>query len=244
MMDVSTTCMPAGFQSAPTSYFSPGLICPVGYVSACHDSTGIASVTTVTCCPAYDTEITLGCVDTDTLRGVWSTLFCTWLPPGNVTSLAITRTISGVTTTVTAGFTRSLRQGLNAFGVRMVYQTSDLVSPTAGPVADANPDAEAGGAPGLSRGGMVAVVVVVPVVVLAVAALLAFFWRRAQRRRSRRSDVAGHPPDGHQHPKPELTGTPIQPPVEMAHSGRQYSELIGSGVPCSPAVELPTSPHA
>ena len=64
----------------------------------------------------------------------------------------------------------------------MVYQTSDLANPTAGPVADANPDAEAGGAPGLSRGGMVAVTVVVPVVVLAVAALLAFFWRRAQRR--------------------------------------------------------------
>jgi hypothetical protein len=43
------TCFPPGYTSGPDGlFFSPGIACPSGYRTACQDTRGVASVTTVT----------------------------------------------------------------------------------------------------------------------------------------------------------------------------------------------------
>lgn len=194
MVDLQSTCLPDGLSTQSDAYFSPGIACPSGYVSACHDNTGVASQTTVTCCPTLDSDVTLSCVDTRTLRSVWSTLFCTWIAP-RTTSLPVTLVNNGITSTRSIQFKSP--GGLNAFGVRMVYQKTDLDEATAtatgsrstGRTSDPsesaaqNPPPEVGA--GLSIGATIAIGVVVPVVVLAVlAGLLAWFCRRRRRQRT------------------------------------------------------------
>lgn len=130
MIDVSTTCLPSGFNTAASSFFSPGLICPSGYYRACHDTTGVASITTVTCCPTYNQDISLSCVNTNTLSGIWASLYCTWSPEaGQPTSLPLTLSSNGITSTSMVGVTKP--GGINAFGVRMVYQSTDSSTATA-----------------------------------------------------------------------------------------------------------------
>ena len=142
IVDGSSTCLPSGFKN--DAYFSPGLVCPAGYVSACHDHTGVASITTVTCCPALaDLSITMGCVTTSTLKGTFSTLFCTWIaPPKSAPAhLPITLSGNGVTSTVKAAFASP--GGLNAFGVRMVYEASDLATAASADSTSADSTSEA-----------------------------------------------------------------------------------------------------
>ncbi|POR32809.1 Uncharacterized protein TPAR_06999 [Tolypocladium paradoxum] len=231
MMDVQTTCLPDGFKSQSESYFSPGLVCPSGYVSACHDNTGVASQTTVTCCPTLKSDVTLSCVTTSTLKSVWSTLFCTWIAPSQKTSLPVTVSGNGVTSTEM----RELRSpaGLNAFGVRMVYQKTDLEAttktgstkrPDAGPTSSAGPRPSPSASSGLSTGAKVAIGVVVPLVVLAIlAGVLLWWWRRRRRQRA---------PGGPLY-KYEKTGP--QPHAEL--HGEHVQEMVGSTVP----VELPAT---
>jgi hypothetical protein len=112
----SSTCLPSGFGAAPTSYFSPGFSCPEGYHTACHDSKGVSSITTVTCCPSYG-DILLSCVDpsTRTVPG-FESLFCTWVAPESSTTILITESNHGTTSTVTG--TAWAPDGVNALGVR------------------------------------------------------------------------------------------------------------------------------
>lgn len=126
IVDPATSCLPSGFARNPSSFFSPGIACPSGYVTACHDTTGVSSITTVTCCP-FRGDMTLSCVPSPwTLQQIWSTLFCTWTPPADGTSLDVTLSSNGVTSTTAVSFSGA--EGFNALGVRMVYQTSDLVA--------------------------------------------------------------------------------------------------------------------
>jgi hypothetical protein len=195
IIDASTSCLPSPFNAAPTSYFSPGIACPSGYSTACHDTTGVKSITTVTCCPVRE-DVTLSCVPNPlTLKDVWSTLFCTWIAPSS-TELAVTLSNNGVTSTSVATFESP--GGLNALGIRMVYQSSDLSSftPTKTPASNtatttsapssttSSPStSSATSSPsGLSTGAKVAIGVVIPLVVLAVIAGLFFWWRRRSQR--------------------------------------------------------------
>ncbi|KAI3394997.1 hypothetical protein diail_1886 [Diaporthe ilicicola] len=189
VIDVDLACLPQGFTSLSTNYFSPGIACPAGYVTACNDNAGVSSITTVTCCP-YRGDITLGCVTPSTLSNVWETLFCTWIAPASGTTVSITQSEDG--TTSTAAVSMESPGGINALGVRMVYQSSDLTTAagettttTSGGVtstgaAGGDNSSSSSSSDGLSTGVTIAVAVIVPVVAIAVAAGL-FFWMRKQK---------------------------------------------------------------
>ncbi|KAJ6446749.1 transmembrane alpha-helix domain-containing protein [Purpureocillium lavendulum] len=242
MMDLSSTCLPSGFKSQSSAYFSPGIACPSGYVSACHDNTGVASQTTVTCCPTLNRDISLSCVDDRTLRSVWSTLFCTWIAPKAQTTLRMTlSTNGGVTSTERVEFVSP--DGINAFGIRMVYQKTDMDKATTTATGTSRPG-QTGSNPtdsaptntslpesdgGLSTGAKAAIGVVVPCVVLAVLFGVLFWWRRKRRNNTNTKAQGGASSELYkyqpQHNTSELQGQPVQ-------------ELQGSVVD---PVELPAS---
>jgi len=240
MMDVASTCLPPGIQTESDAYFSPGIACPSGYVSACHDNTGVASLTTVTCCPTLNRDVTLSCVDDRTLASVWSTLFCTWIAPKAKTSLPVTLSANGVTSTENLDF--SSPGGLNAFGVRMVYQKTDTDRPTAtttggttkptssDPTNSDTSTPSPGDDGGLSTGAKVAIGVVIPVVAIAALVGILLWWRRRRRHHGQSSGGGG-----------ELYKYQPQPQQTAELHGQPMQELQGSVVD---PVELPgSSPH-
>lgn len=203
MLDVQTTCLPSKAELGTTAFFSPGLICPSNYVSACSDNNGVSSITTVTCCPAQD-GILLSCVPkTSSLDSFWQSFACTWQPPGT-TSLLATLTVSGTTFTSSERFVSP--DGLNAYGVRMVYQSTDqfpatttkkatttgattttsgnlTTSPTSSsPTGTITPTSSA--SPGLSTGAKTAIGVVIPVALLAILLGVFLWWRNRRRQQT------------------------------------------------------------
>ncbi|KAJ0122593.1 hypothetical protein J7T55_003107 [Diaporthe amygdali] len=201
IIDDDLACLPQGFTSLSTNYFSPGIACPAGYVTACSDNAGVSSITTVTCCP-YRGDITLGCVTPSTLEDVWKTLFCTWIAPEAGTTVKVTQSADG--TTSTAAVSMESPGGINALGVRMVYQSSDMTtaadktnggsgtSTATSSGATSTTDSGSGSSAGLSTGVTIAIAVIIPVVAIAVAAAL-FFWirKRKQAQRAQPSEGAG-----------------------------------------------------
>ncbi|KAK3382537.1 hypothetical protein B0T24DRAFT_17520 [Lasiosphaeria ovina] len=203
MVDQEASCLPSGFKSQETSFFSPGIDCPQGYWSACHDTTGVASITTVTCCP-FRGDISLACVTPSTLGGRWASLFCTWIAPdGNGTTISYTGS-SADDKTSTVPLAMTSPDGINAFGVRMVFQSTDTPSSTPPPssLSSSSPTntgtgttastttttgAQAAGTPveasssGLSTRATAAIAVVIPVVVIAGLVGLFLLWRRRRR---------------------------------------------------------------
>ena len=228
MIDDDTSCLPTGFSTDATAFFSPGIACPSGYYSACHDTSGFESITTVTCCPTRG-DIKLSCVDPATLESVWETLFCSWIAPESGQVVSMTLSESGTTSTIASTMTSP--EGLNAFGVRMVHESTDLstssTSATPGSTtrgsaantsgagqsqtASATPDSSGSG--GLSTGAKAAIGVVIPVVVLGALAGFFFWWRR------RRQSYSGvH----------EMGGSPV------AHSKEPYGSSQGGASPGAP----------
>ncbi|KAK1242284.1 hypothetical protein MKX07_000270 [Trichoderma sp. CBMAI-0711] len=247
-IDFSTSCVPKGFHTDETSYFSPGLICPSGYYSACHDNIGARTITTVTCCPTYGSDVSLSCVTASTLRSVWSTLFCTWIAPdGDGTVLPMTVSNGGTTSTVQGAFTAP--GGLNAYGIRMVYQKTDTETTTMATRTTSSPTrskatttaTRTGGQPGktseassgLSSGAKAAigVGVAVPIAVVGLALGLFFWWwrRRKQYNRVRAGQTT---------PPTELSGH--ERPSELPHEGVNKPVYVAE-VPAHepPAIELP-----
>lgn len=253
------SCFPEGFATAATAFFSPGLVCPAGYHSACHDTRGVASITTVTCCPTRG-AVALSCVDPSTLAGPWANMFCTWIAPDDGAAVPVTEVADGITSTAT--FTVSAPAGLNAFGVRMVYQSSDLAAASSssnGPRPSSSPTAasEPGdGAGGLSSGTIIAIGVVVPVVILGAAVVGFFLWRRRRNQDRTGNAVAARGASAHANAAPETKplalyggyhetgygeaheagGRPVPSPHTAGGDHQVSYELAGQA---SPPVELP-----
>lgn len=248
VVDIDTTCLPDGFDPEPTAYFSPGLECPAGYVSACHDHTGVESITTVTCCPVVE-DVTLSCVTASTLKDEWEDLFCTWIAPKDGTELPITLSDDGVTSTDKVGFESP--GGLNAYGVRMVYQSSDLESTTKTKTADTPADTaedssiedteegDEGG--GLSTGAKIAIGVCVPVGVIAIAAAAFLLMRR--RRKNKVANGAIEVPGSTPPPAAAMGGGMAQrgAPTEEAKTPPVWGGAIP---PPAPPAQEPTPPSA
>ncbi|KAK4451423.1 phosphoinositide 3-kinase regulatory subunit 5 [Podospora aff. communis PSN243] len=189
--DQTASCLPTGFNPAPTAFFSPGIACPSGYWTACIDSRGVSSITTVTCCPTRGTSISMSCVpDPESLSGPWVNQYCTWTAGNARIPLEVVQIKDGGSSKMVK--TLSGVDGINALGVRMVYQATDMTATgtpasTSGPSQTGAaqggisnlPNAESG--PGLSIGATVAIGVIVPVVVI--GALVGFFllWRKRRR---------------------------------------------------------------
>lgn len=186
VIDASTTCLPSGFNKDPTAFFSPGIACPSGYYSACHDTTGVQSITTVTCCP-FRKSFSLSCADPSSLKDVWSTMFCTWEAPASPgTVISVTLSADGITSTILSAM--SAPGGLNAFGVRMVYESTDMstgpstATGTNSPGSTSAPPSGSNSGSGLSKGATAAIAVIIPL--LAIAALVGglMWWRRRRSR--------------------------------------------------------------
>lgn len=259
VVDPDTACLPSGFASASTDYFSPGLACPAGYVTACHDNAGVASVTTVTCCP-YRGDITLGCVTPSTLSDEWATLFCTWIAPAD-SATTVSLTLSADGTTSTAAVSLSSPGGLNALGVRMVYQSSDLTatgtatatgsrsgsSNTSAATASGGSTGSGGssGGGGLSTGATVGIAVALSVAGIAAITGALLLMRKRRRARPAYGAVGTGSPDPKHHAGVSPAGGYYDPKGAHEVSGvgsagvtnRQHELTeLGAG---SPPVELP-----
>ena len=197
MMDGARTCLPRNFNVDTRAFYSPGVQCPTGYTAppgCSRTDRAAASITTVTCCPVRG-DVALSCVaDDKTLAGPFATLFCTWI--------AGPRTVLLVTSTDTAGAVQTSAatleggDGVNAFGIRMVYQSTDLAAlrttsattttattPASGTDAAGAPTQTADAKTGLSTGAIVAIGVVIPLVLCAILGIALFFWCRKRRAR-------------------------------------------------------------
>ncbi|KAK4167240.1 hypothetical protein QBC43DRAFT_349361 [Cladorrhinum sp. PSN259] len=190
----ASSCYPSGFSTDEKSFFSPGVECPNGYWKACA-GTGLSSnpITTMTCCPIHSGRTSLSCVtNLPRLTNQWKSQFCTWVVPQGGEDLTVTRLSGGLTFTEITTL-KGPPEGLNAFGIRMVYQSTDLPTitsaisqttstsptrqqPTSGPGGQSSDD----GGGGLGTRATIVAAVVIPVVVIA-AVLGFFFWRRARR---------------------------------------------------------------
>ncbi len=198
IIDDQTSCLPSSFSTSNSAFFySPGIACPSGYWTACHDTTGVASITTVTCCPTYG-DITLSCVPNPlSLSEVWESLFCTWIAPRSPgTTITVTKSDDGRTSTVLSQVQSA--GGINAYGVRMVYQASDLdtatatssTSSTTTPPSTATPETSnpatqtpstGGGGGGLSTAAKASIGTIIPLVVILAALGAWFFFRRRKQ---------------------------------------------------------------
>ncbi|KAI1852573.1 hypothetical protein JX265_003055 [Neoarthrinium moseri] len=238
------SCMPSGFAADATSYFSPGVICPSGYYSACHDTRGYSSITTVTCCPTRG-DFALSCVKSpNSLTGPWENLFCTWAAPETGMGVPLTETSNGITSTVTG--TATSPQGLNAYGVRMVYQSTDLsttstasVSSSGSTLPSTSPTetdtAENAQAGGLSTGVKAAIGVVVPLVVLGALAGI-FLWRRRHKKNSHGSTAMTNTQGHHKNVHETGGGSQV---LYHEVDGRQMPAELGSHPQVEP-VEMPS----
>ncbi|OHE99456.1 hypothetical protein CORC01_05256 [Colletotrichum orchidophilum] len=262
-IDNDPSCLPDKFNGASTAFYSPGTVCPTGYTAQpyCSRNGGVRSITTVTCCP-FRGDMTLSCVQDDmTLANVWETQFCTWMA-GPATVVDITRTDDGVV--ATQAVTMKNRDGVNAWGIRMVYQASDLLPQTTsaatttvtgtgtetaaarsgvtdasasatGTAAGAENTTSSANTGGLSTGGIVAVAVVVPVVAIAALVGLFLWWRRRKHR------YAGVKPV-ETPTAPEMDGqSPMGAQSAYAYQSQQYAQQQqqnGQGPQASPASEM------
>ena len=227
IIDDQTSCLPTSFSTSNSAFFySPGIACPSGYWTACHDTTGVASITTVTCCPIVG-DITLSCVPNPlSLSEVWESLFCTWIAPRSPgTTITVTKSDDGRTSTVLSQVQSA--GGINAYGVRMVYQASDLdtatstsstlstttTPPTATPETS-NPPTEAPSTDsgGLSTAAKASIGTIIPLVVLLAALGAWFFFRRRKRQQQQQQT-----PDSS-----ALSSLPTQQHEHMSQGGLEY----------------------
>ncbi|KAK3497509.1 uncharacterized protein B0T23DRAFT_310770 [Neurospora hispaniola] len=126
LIDQHTSCLPSGWSPAETAFFSPGLICPEGYTSACHDNGGVSTITTVTCCPQRG-DVALQCVVEPTeLASSLSNYYCRWEAPAAGFTTDVTKSPNGKT--ITEHVTLKSPDALNGYGVRMVYQSTDKLT--------------------------------------------------------------------------------------------------------------------
>ncbi|KAK3363134.1 hypothetical protein B0T25DRAFT_31407 [Lasiosphaeria hispida] len=247
MFDDRLACLPSGFSKDATAFFSPGIFCPSGYRSACSDNLGVGSIETIVCCPTRG-DITLSCVHTTSLKEEWKDMFCTWIAPGSPgTKLTVTSS-RGDQTTFTTVDTVESPGGINAYGVRMVRQSTDVSdhsTVTSSPLSSSTTQSPSSStttsnitttSSSLSTGAAVAIGVTIAVVVLAVVAGGFFLWWR------RRHQQHTSPPSSNKYHHPTTTAGVAQP-VELPTSVQQPIELEGGGLlaPNTPIyAELPT----
>ncbi|KAH6885357.1 hypothetical protein B0T10DRAFT_608547 [Thelonectria olida] len=260
LMDSASSCLPEDFATAATAYYSPAWECPDGYSaqSSCtRSASDDATRYTLTCCPSRS-NVVMSCVpDPESLSSVWVDLLCTWSAGDTATVLLVTSTsvlTDGSTTSLTSAVTMSGGEGINAYGIRMIYDQSDTATSTTAETSetsvssssssqsatqtessDDNDDDDDDSGGGLSTGAIAAIAVVIPLV--AIAALIgAWFWYR--RRKQQKQPVSELGTDSERKELPPDTAR-----GELYGSQRfQSHELENSTAPVElPGDDAPTS---
>ncbi|KXX75889.1 Phosphoinositide 3-kinase regulatory subunit 5 [Madurella mycetomatis] len=250
MIDDEPSCLPPGFSTAATDfYYSPGIACPSGYWTACYDTTGVPSITTVTCCPTY-LDISLACVpDPESLSSGWESLQCTWVAPRTTTLIEVTESMNDDRTSIVRE-TFISPGGINAYGIRMVHQATDLVEGTTAlpettsssttTTAANTPGPGPGSGSGLSTGATVAIGVVIPVVVLAALTIGVAWWWRTKRQRPSSEYMAAAPVSLPSEPQPEVQMKPYPGDVQQPHELSSLGHHLAVEMPSTrEAAELP-----
>ncbi|KAI9172329.1 hypothetical protein HJFPF1_01829 [Paramyrothecium foliicola] len=128
VLDAASSCLPKDFDTDTAVYYSPGTACPSGYTAQDYCSKSNDATTTVTCCPVRE-SMTMWCVeDANALRPPWVDYQCTWSAGNTVTEVVVTS--SSRHETYSATITMSGADGVNAYGIRMVYEASDISKST------------------------------------------------------------------------------------------------------------------
>lgn len=195
-IDVKPTCLPENFNPDPNAYYSPGTGCPSGYTAqdSCTRSSG--STTTITCCPKRG-DLTLQCVDDpQTLEGEYEHMFCTWSAGDQEMVLFATDGNVEVSAVTMSG-----HEAINAYGLRMVYEPTDIVRSEEGglvPERTGYPESSVAqsilgrsmtGSGGLPTGEIVAISVVVPIIAAALA-FGVFYWYQGRKHSRPRQNAA------------------------------------------------------
>ncbi|KAK4231146.1 hypothetical protein QBC38DRAFT_440265 [Podospora fimiseda] len=206
-----SSCFPPGFATEERSFFSPGIACPSGYYSACTGAP-VSSITTVTCCPVVSSSISMLCREPTQLSEAWENQFCTWAAPPKGDTVMVTESANGRTSTIVK--TLSNPEGLNAFGIRMVYQATDMpttstsgtasTSPSNQPSSPGQDQIDGSDKGGLSTGATIAIALVIPIIVIGAAVGFFFWWKR--RRAAAPLPVGDHP-NHHHMQQPVAIGT-------------------------------------
>ncbi|KAK4167239.1 hypothetical protein QBC43DRAFT_9672 [Cladorrhinum sp. PSN259] len=263
---IDSTCYPPGFATQERSFFSPGIACPSGYWTAC-TGTGVSTITTVTCCPVINT-ISMLCIDPAQLSAVWQNQFCTWIAPPKGDTVTVTKSENGRTSTVVTSLNPP--GGLNAYGIRMVFQASDMpTTSTSSQTSSTAPAGQSTGGPGqnpeqvdkgLSTGGTIAIAIAIPILIIA-AAVGFFFWRRSRKERTLQNQqnhhleqpvavVSGMSPSPSHKPQNVYYGyAPVPGPVPYQAAGEAgvppaYNQQVHAELPGAHQgnpTELPTS---
>lgn len=107
------------------TFFSPGIACPSSYWSAYSDSRGVRTITTVTCCPVYGGSTSMSYQNKPKMLGTRSkSLFCTSVAAMGGGVVAFTQSSLRFTVTDTMAITAPA--GVTAYGICMVYQSTEL----------------------------------------------------------------------------------------------------------------------
>lgn len=203
-------------------------------------------------CPTHG-DISLACApNPQNLRSVWKSLFCTWVAPRAGKVVSATLSLDGRTSTVPVTLTSP--EGLNAYGVRMVHQATDLAgltttattatkttigtisaAATATATATGGPEPDSGA--GLSTGATVAIGVVVPVVVLAALVAGVAWWWRKRRRAPASATSSGSIPAA----VPVSVPMEARPTTSIKSSSSAMLQPQELPVPEHLAVEMPSS---
>jgi hypothetical protein len=178
-------------------------------------------------------------VDPATLAGFFATLFCTWIAP-STTTLPVTLSANfGTTSTSELEFVSP--GGVNAFGVRVVYESTDLIissaatvtiPPTSVPVSTLLPAVPTSppavstspASTGSTSTGTIVIAVVILVVALAVLGAVYMWWRKRRRQR----EPQGITSEVYAGPKGELAGSPTKF-LNYAHATPAELPIDGSG---------------
>ncbi|KAL2119269.1 hypothetical protein VTJ04DRAFT_6229 [Mycothermus thermophilus] len=214
ILDNPSSCLPSNYPTATDGFYSPGIVCPEGYRTACTDTDSLSSNsrTIAICCPTTTalveaddddattttTTIELSCArNPKTMPSGQPPLYCTWRGPRDPLVITVVGTDMESGTTSRGGQLVSRDDGLDAYGVRMVYGPEDgVVLPTStttttGSAGGGNgPSSVPADGGGQGSGGleaaMIAVICVSTVLGLVLLVGLWFFIRHWRRRRQKR----------------------------------------------------------
>ncbi|CAG7923479.1 unnamed protein product [Penicillium olsonii] len=121
-------CLPPGWE--PSTFYSPGLVCPTGWAMAPGSTINDNGETTATCCPVYQPSsltFTQRSLTSGPARPWHSTEACAFGAPTDIPYTYTATPGHGSKTTIYATAT-ARKDGWNAYGIELRWKATDLTS--------------------------------------------------------------------------------------------------------------------